>query len=108
MSAAHTRGPWSCAGGYGNHGLCITGPDGEALGHVRAFIPSGEIRHGAPVQMAWPEGQANARLIAAAPLLLESLQNLVGLARMGAAPVRDYKAALADADAAIKKATGAA
>jgi len=77
MSAAHTRGPWSCAGGYGNHGLCITGPDGEALGHVRAFIPSGEIRHGAPVQMPWPEGQANAALIAAAPLLLEALEAIV-------------------------------
>ena len=50
--------------------------------------------------------QANARLIAAAPDLLEALTALVGLARMRAAPLGDYVSALAVADAAIAKATG--
>lgn len=50
--------------------------------------------------------KADAMLIAAAPDLLIALSNLLGLARMGAAPIGDYKAALAVADAAIAKATG--
>jgi hypothetical protein len=50
---------------------------------------------------------ADARLIAAAPDLLEALTNLVGLAKMGAARLDKYHAALADAQAAIDKARGA-
>lgn len=77
MSAKHTPGPLTCAAGYGHHGLRIDGPNGEALGHVRTFIPSGEIRHGMEVMMPWPEGQANARLFVAAPELLDALQVVV-------------------------------
>ncbi|WDG79181.1 hypothetical protein PUP68_11860 [Pseudomonas chlororaphis] len=47
----------------------------------------------------------DANLIAAAPELLESLSNLVGLARLGAAHLGKYHAALADADAIIARAT---
>lgn len=65
--SAHTPGPWICEASYGNHGLRIDAEHGVALGHVRAFIPSGKIRHGSEVQMRWEEGFANARLIAAAP-----------------------------------------
>ena len=51
------------------------------------------------------ENEANAKLISAAPELLEALTNLVGLARLGAARIDRYHAALAVADAAIAKAT---
>lgn len=50
--------------------------------------------------------EADARLIAAAPDLLESLSNLVGLARLGAAHLGKYHAALGHAEAAIAKARG--
>lgn len=45
------------------------------------------------------------KLIEAAPKLLQSLTNLVGLARLGAANLSKYHAALADAEAIIAKAT---
>lgn len=47
----------------------------------------------------------NRALIVAAPELLESLTNLVGLARLGAAHLDKYHAALASAEAVIAKAT---
>ena len=52
------------------------------------------------------EVEANARLIAAAPDLLESLTNLVGLAKLGAARLDKYQAAMSAAEAAIAKAEG--
>ncbi|PUA41463.1 hypothetical protein C5U62_32030 [Pseudomonas protegens] len=52
------------------------------------------------------EAIANARLIATAPDLLESLSNLVGLARLGAAHLGKYHAALDHAEAIIAKARG--
>lgn len=45
------------------------------------------------------------KLVAVAPELLQSLTNLVGLARLGAANLSKYHAALAAAEAAIAKAT---
>ena len=114
MSAAHTPGPWNADGGYGHHGLALTGPNGEGLGHVRALIPSGAMKHGMDVWMKWAEGQANAHLIAAAPDLLAAL---IGLEREGwfrhieAACQRESSdtslyAAVTEARAAIAKATG--
>ncbi len=50
--------------------------------------------------------EADACLIAAAPELLESLSNLVGLARLGAAHLSKYHAALQSAEAVIAKARG--
>ena len=50
---------------------------------------------------------ADARLIAAAPELLEALRNLVGLAEMRGS-LHEYRAALDEARAAIAKATGGA
>jgi hypothetical protein len=51
------------------------------------------------------QGVADPRLVAVAPQLLQSLTNLVGLARLGAANLSKYHAALADAEAIIAKAT---
>jgi len=51
------------------------------------------------------EALATAKAMAASRDLLESLTNLVGLARLGAAHLSKYHAALATAEAAIARAT---
>ncbi|WP_146050616.1 hypothetical protein [Pseudomonas syringae] len=51
------------------------------------------------------EALGRAKVMAASEELLEALRNLVGLARLGAAHLDKYHAALAVADAAIQKAT---
>lgn len=51
------------------------------------------------------EALGRAKVMAASEELLEALKNLVGLARLGAAHLDKYHAALAVADAAIHKAT---
>lgn len=51
------------------------------------------------------EALATAKAMAASRDLLESLTNLVGLAKLGAARLDKYHAALATAEAAIAKAT---
>lgn len=106
MGITHTPGPWSCLAGYGHHGLAISGPNGEALGHVRAFIPSGDVQHGMPVMMKWGEGQANARLIAAAPELLEALRWCAEYAQHAPPELEYLHEWAAIARAAIAKATG--
>ena len=50
-------------------------------------------------------GAPDPKLSDVAPELLQSLTNLVGLARLGAANLSKYHAALADAEAIIAKAT---
>jgi hypothetical protein len=90
-----------CEAAYGNHGLRLDSEASGTLGHVRAFIPSGEIRHGMEVQMRWEEGLANARLIAAAPDLLDALKRIDALSPYG----DDVNHARAIARAAIAKTT---
>lgn len=71
MSAAHTPGPWSIREGYG---LLKTevGPSDRAVATVwTKRMPNGKEDQKDPV--AWSEGEANARLIAAAPELLAAL-----------------------------------
>lgn len=91
----HTPGPWNCWSGYNAADDLedqITADDGDVvIANYNNLIDQGE---------------ANAHLIAAAPDLLASLSNLVGLARTGAARLDKYHAALADADKAIAKAKG--
>lgn len=101
MEAQHTPGPWSAEAGYGHHGLRLDGPHGEVLGHVRAFVPTGDVAHGMPVMQKWAEGQANAKLIAAAPELLDAVHAL-----LDALPSATTHPAIAQARAAIAKATG--
>lgn len=105
MSAAkHTPGPWVCQAAYGNHGLRIDSEAGGTLGHVRAFIPSGEIRHGAEVLTRWEEGFANARLIEAAPKLLASLKLI--LTRWDGCDADDTPPAVEAAREVVAKAEG--
>ncbi|WP_432783692.1 hypothetical protein QZH45_09550 [Pseudomonas corrugata] len=59
----------------------------------------------ADCEITYDEALARAKVMAASPDLLEALTNLVGLARLGAARIDKYHAALAVADAAILKAT---
>jgi len=77
MSAQHTPGPWSCAGAYGRYGRSIIGPDGENIGHVQTDRPArrNDAGHGETEPLA--HGEANARLIAAAPDLLAALRGIV-------------------------------
>lgn len=82
------------------------------------FVPVHAPSHGELATVVWcmeddnfddapsPSCQANANLIAAAPELLESLINLVELARLGAAHLGKYHAALAHADSVVMKARG--
>ncbi len=100
----HTPGPWS-----------LGEPErvGEGL-----HAPIHAQKHGELAMVVWQmedariervrsiDCEANAHLIAAAPELLESLTNLVGLARLGAAHLDKYHAALASAEAVIAKARG--
>lgn len=100
----HTPGPWNLD--LKNIGL-------DLPGHV-----SVDSRlHGALAQVVWvmeddasqgrssPRCEANARLIAAAPDLLEAL---IRLRNAEKAPREEWIAALQDSDAAITKATGVA
>lgn len=60
----------------------------------------------ATVGISAREIEANCDLIAAAPALLANLTNLVGLAEMRPGKLHEYKAAIADARAAIAAALG--
>jgi hypothetical protein len=64
-----------------------------------------QVLHGGRTGVTEAEALANCDLIAAAPELLDSLRNLVGLAGMRGS-ISEYRAALDDARAAIAKATG--
>ncbi|AVJ20980.1 MULTISPECIES: hypothetical protein [Pseudomonas] len=59
----------------------------------------------ADCEITHAEALATAKAMAAARDLLESLTNLVGLAKLGAAHLSKYHAALAHAEAVIAKAT---
>ena len=59
----------------------------------------------ADCEITYAEALSTAKAMAAARELLESLTNLVGLARLGAAHLSKYHAALAHAEAVIAKAT---
>lgn len=103
MSAQHTPGPWEWPDDGGVREFEIFGPDGTLICECSWHgCPLGEV--GALV--------ANAALIAAAPELLEALENLdsaiwrcVDAAEIEGTPVEDASNA---ARAAIAKATGAA
>lgn len=91
MTAQHTPGPWRLSGPDHFYDYTIQGPTEELA--IAAAV-NGEMRR---MGGELAEHEANARLIAAAPELLEALQAVVR--------VRD-KAAFDQARAAIRKATG--
>jgi hypothetical protein len=97
MSAQHTPGPWQRSGvriKLGAEDCLQVGPDGFAI----AFLPIGNR----PMEQAG--AIADARLIAAAPELLEALRLLLAFADRNGIDGDDYRLARA----AIAKATGSA
>lgn len=102
MSAKHTPGPWTCH-------VTVTDDDSWAPGVQKVEVESGEtlIASYKTEYVEYPsqdECEANARLIAAAPELLEALSALMELERRGRfMPIgREWDAARA----AIARATG--
>ena len=96
MTTKHTPGPWYVGSGtYEGRNIysvaSVTDDDGFTYQPIVASAEDDGIK-------CW---DANARLIAAAPDLLEALQNL-----SGALDAVAYGAALAQARTAIAKATG--
>lgn len=94
-AAKHTPGPWVMRPHEDLPGDRFLGADVHSAGG--SFVADCGSHD---------KANTNAALIAAAPELLESLTNLVGLAEIAGPGLRQYKAALDDARAAIAKACG--
>ena len=73
MEAKHTPGPWFIRPGYGLLKSEI-GPSDRAVAAVWVKEPYRGQSDGAKEAVTWPEGEANAHLIAAVPELLEALK----------------------------------
>lgn len=105
MNTKHTAGNWKTRKGFSAYTIEIFAPDPEIK---KPFKPT-EL---AVVEADTPEGKANARLIAAAPELLEALQMMLGCELMGGdqrkglGPDKPGTSPVAKARAAIAKATG--
>lgn len=69
--AKHTEGQWEVRDGYGQLKSEV-GPAGRAVATVWTKRASTREEQKEPV--AWPEGEANARLIATAPDMLAALR----------------------------------
>jgi hypothetical protein len=103
MSAAkHTPGPWELREGHGPlTDQIVTSERAIATVWTRNFVNTPDERSAQPAP--WAEGEANARLLLAAPALYDSLETLVDALTTGAghdfieAFVRDAKAALEEA-----------
>lgn len=93
----HTPGPWHCDGISEYTGeLLVRAENGDTVARVCCYGPQSET----------PFAQAhNARLIAAAPDLLEALKGLLNYENLGAYDRADVRK---QARAAIAKATGGA
>lgn len=94
----HTPGPWR----DGKWGASVVS-DTPIAGGING---SDAVESYGGYLIAESISECNKSLIVAAPELLESLSNLVGLARLGAANLSKYHAALAHAEAVIAKARG--
>lgn len=110
MSAAHTPGPWE---------VFIDDSGGPTSGWPLSIDAMNDpdktvVRTGGQWPYEWDaatsqrEACANARLIAAAPELLEALDRLVNITAILPPSMDEPGSAIAQARAAIAKATGAA
>lgn len=99
--AGHTKGPWLYGASYGNDSVRIETPDGKIIGAIRNQRMIGQ-EQGRPVYEWDDEGDANARLIAAAPDLLaalEAAQDAIEADLHDGPTLRQIKAAIAKAKA---------
>jgi hypothetical protein len=91
MNAKHTPGPWG-----------ISGKEERDLGTLSPGFLEISSAHDvcwiAKVQIHTPEGEANARLIAAAPELLEALKAVVAIADRSTDEFDRARAAIAKAE----------
>lgn len=94
MQTKHTPGPWHIGVRTFHAGRDVYGPKGEPVAVADDAIT------------ATPEAEANARLIAAAPELLAALRHLLEDAVALNMGESDRSGVLAEARAAIDKATG--
>jgi hypothetical protein len=100
MSTQHTPGPWKA---HFEEAYFVTGPD---LGRV-AMMMNLKGAHGMGGRRSGDESAANARLIAAAPDLLDALQHIQRCIPLGGFAQIHYQSdTWAQIDAAIEKATG--
>jgi len=97
MSAQHTPGPWAI----------IVDVPGAAVGY-RAIVKNNDGQPGDIICNPSPMGEANARLIAAAPDLLAALQMVDRIWSNDQTANIDPESPLAIVRAAIAKATGGA
>ena len=101
MTANHTPGPWYALRGQRN--ISIRHKTGDRL---LPMVNVASVRGQFPTDCPYGSSEANARLIAAAPELLEALQKMLPELR-GLSIVSDTAAEmLREAEAAIAKATG--
>ena len=99
QTTTHTAGPWTVS-----HDTDISGVENDPKNDCFGIV---DVAH---VYLREVPGkhEANARLIAAAPDLLQELTNLCELAKKRPGSLYEYKAAVDSARAAIAKATGGA
>ena len=101
MNAKHTPGPWMVGPTYGNDSARIDTEGGTVIGSIKVKqLVSVDKGH---ANYAWSnELYANARLVAAAPELLDVLQRCIAVMESRCPEASP----LPDARAAIAKATG--
>ncbi len=102
----HTNGPWLQGGPTGHAADHVFGPDGQnAVAQVYGIPKHTTVEEASLAGDQWREGLANARLIAAAPELLETLRAIVAECETHSASELARTIA-ANARFAIAKATG--
>lgn len=98
MKPKHTPGPWVIENGYDGEGQCIVSTDTE-YGDCVCITKS--------LDQDFEGNEANARLIAAAPEMLEALETLSRqLVRLGTGVQAHLQDELKRAQAALSKARG--
>jgi hypothetical protein len=98
MTTEHTPGPWRVRGGAAKvFAYDIVGPNGEDIGYANSS-------DGADEPAMYPV-EANARLIAAAPDLIEALRGILEIGKRDLSNPK-YDGYFASAVAAIAKAEG--
>lgn len=109
MTSKHTPGPWSKGKCYGHTRVEIVGDAGNRM--VASVVDTKSAYNRATDKnelVQCEEGEANARLIAAAPELLEALIRARRCIAWACEQRSEFHIEYGLADAAIAKATGAA